>query len=78
MAMLSIFLVSSPVLFRLANVALDILGWTLHAIGTLLKMFVAAEVCCAVLVVIVIGIFRLGHIPTKPRQPLLGSKSSVP
>lgn len=72
--MLSIFLVSSPSLFRLANVALGVLGSTLHAIGTLLEVFAAAEVCCALLLVIVIAIFPVGRIPTKPRHPLLGAK----
>ncbi len=74
--MLSVFLVSSSILFRLANVALGVLGWTLHAIGMLLKVFAAAEMCCALLAILVIAIFRLGRIPTKPRQPLLGAKSS--
>lgn len=76
--MLSIILVPSSILLRLAIVALNVLGWTLHAVGTLLEIFAAAEVCCALLLVIAIGIFRIGLIPTKPRHPLLAVKSSIP
>ena len=74
-AMLSIFLVSSSVLFHLAHVAFAVLGWTLHAIGTCLKVFAAAEVGCALLLLVVVGIFRVGRIPTKPRRPLLSAES---
>lgn len=73
--MLSIFLVSSSVLFRLADLASAVLGWTLHALAIFLQVFAAAEVSCALLLLVVIGIFRVGRILTKPRQPLLGAIS---
>ena len=73
--MLSIFLVSSSILFHLADLAIAVMVWTLHALLTMVKVFAVAEACCAVVLLLVIGIFRVGRIPTKPRQPLLGTKS---